>query len=88
MLMATISPGNIVTGAYYCAHIGNICPRLDLVIILGWIASVCLSGTEVCTGGCCSGAGFCIGYFYISYYCTGTADFSSVPWSFSLVVRP
>ena len=45
MLVAIISPGDIVNEAYPCAYVKNIYPRLDLVLCLGLIAFVCLSVT-------------------------------------------
>ena len=36
---------------------------------LGLLASICLSETEGCTTGLCSGKGCCISDFWVSYYC-------------------
>ena len=74
IFMAMISPGRVVTKAYYCSYVGNICTRLDLVLLLGWIASVCLSVTEDRTAGFLSGAGYCIGDLWVSYYYNGGTD--------------
>ena len=38
--MAMISPGTVLTEPYTCAYVGNLCTRLDLVILLNWLASV------------------------------------------------
>ena len=78
----------VVIEAYYCEYVGNICPRLDLVLCLGWLASVCLSETEGFTSCCCCGAGLCIGALWISYYCTDTYESSSGSGEFSLVAQP
>ena len=45
--------------------IGNVCPRLDLVLIIECLASVCLSVTEGCTDSCCSGASLYIGACWV-----------------------
>ena len=51
--------------------------------------SLCISGTEGCTVGCCSGAGLLIGVFWVSYSSTGgTYACSSGSGELSLVVRP
>ena len=57
MFVAMISPRTVVTKTYYCAYIGNICPKLYMMLHLGWIASVRLLITEGYTVGCCSGTG-------------------------------
>ena len=84
-----ISPGMVVTEEYSCAYVVNICPRLNMVLRLGWIASVCLSGTERFHAGCWSVVVCCIGTWYVSYFCTGVTDSCySGSGSFSMVVRP
>ena len=89
MFMTVISPVMVVTKAYYCAFVGNLCPRLYMVLLLGWFASVCFSGNEVCTYGCLSGEGFYIGAFLVSYSCTGGNDaYYSGYGDFSLVAQP
>ena len=89
MFMVVISPVMVGTKAYYCAYVGNLCPMLDRVLLLGYLASVCFSGTEGCTYGCCSSAGWCIGNFWVSYYLTGDiAPCYSHYGTFSPVVRP
>ena len=49
MLMVMIYPGAVVTELYSCAYVGNLCPRLGLVLCLVWLASVCFSGNKGCT---------------------------------------
>ena len=89
MFMAMISPGMVVNKEYSCAYVGTICTRFDLVLLLGWISSVCLSVTECCTANLCSGKGFYIGALCVSYSCTGgTTAGSYGSREFSLVVRP
>ena len=84
-----IYPVTIVTEAYSCAYVGNICPILDLVLLLDWLASVCLSGTEGFTYGCCSSEGCCIGDLWVSHFCPGgTAACYYGSGEFSLVMRP
>ena len=88
VFMAIIYPETVVTKEYVCAYVGNICPMLDQVLRLGCLASLRLSVTEVCTNGCCSYACCCIGYLWLSYYCTVTDACSSDYGELSLVVRP
>ena len=83
-----ISPVTVVTEAYSCAYVGNLCPRLDMVLRLGWLASMFLLGTEGYTSGFCSGAGFCIGDLWVSYSSTGTDSSYSGSAEFSLVAQP
>ena len=88
VFMDMISPGMVSTKSYYFEYVVNICPRLDLVFCLVWIAFVCLSETEVFTTSCCSGAGFFIGACWVSSSCTSAYTCYYVSMSFSLVMRP
>ena len=67
VFMAMISPGKVVTEAYFCEYFGNQCPRLDMVLHLGWLAYVCLFINKLYTAGLCSVADFCIGDLLVSY---------------------
>ena len=87
--MALIYPGMVVTEAYYCTYVGNICPSLDMVLLVGWIVSVCLPETEFCTAGCCSSVGCYLDALWLSYYCIeGDVACSFGSGELSLVVRP
>ena len=77
----------VVIKSYSCAYVGNLCPRLDLVLRLGCLASVCLSGTLGWTSGWWSGVCWCIGAWWVSYYCNGTADCSSDDGEFYMVFQ-
>ena len=88
MFVAMISTGTVVIKEYACTYIGNICPRLDMVLCLIWISSVYFSGTEGFTSGCWYSVDLCIGDLWVSYYCTVTAAGYSGSESLSLVVRP
>ena len=78
----------VTTKSYDWSYVGNLCPRLDLVLICDWIASVWFSGTEICTDSFCYRMGCWIGACFISTYLTGNADCYSNSVVFSLVVRP
>ena len=60
VFMDMISPDTVSIESYSCEYVGNLCPRLDLVLRLGWLASVRLSGTEEWNFVWCSGEGWCI----------------------------
>ena len=47
MLMTMISTGMVVTKSYSCAYVGNFCPKLDLVLLLSWLASVFLNNSKL-----------------------------------------
>ena len=40
MVMAMISSEMVVTKAYYFAYVGNLCPKMDMVIIPTWLSYV------------------------------------------------
>ena len=70
MFVVMLYSGLVVTEAYHCAYVHNLCPRLYMVLLIGRIASVCFSGTEDYTAGCCTVSGFSIGSLWVSYSCT------------------